>query len=68
MDVLIWFRFGPVHTPLWRRKWKDGPEIEISKDKRTFSMKVLRPISINTHYLDEFPESEKVADGYRGRL
>ena len=62
MDVIFWFNFGPVHVPLGRRNWTDGPEFKITENGREYVLRMFRPKRINTHFLNEETEDQKVVD------
>ena len=57
-----------MHVPLWRRDWKDGPEIEMQSGGRIFALQMLRPRRIHAHLMDSEDGEEKVGDAYFPRL
>lgn len=64
MDAIVWFRYGPVHVPPGRRKWTDGPRIEVVKGGRTYELQIRRPVRIHTHEIEYESGIKKIVDAY----
>ena len=62
MEVLVTFGIGPFHVPLGRRKWTDGPQVEISRGGKRFALRILRPVRLRTHDVEGSRNTKRVVD------